>query len=96
VTCRIIVSCELVLVLIVVNYAGYTWSIYIMPVLEAPCMRRQPKQPVEKINKKNYYIHRIIDEYKSYIRCLADKYMNHGSVGWPRDPIYWSVNNKYI
>jgi hypothetical protein len=51
------VSCELILVSILVKYAGYAGSIYIVPSLEAPRLGRQPKQAVVK---KISYIRRLM------------------------------------
>jgi hypothetical protein len=54
-SCQTIVwSCELILVSIVMNCAGYAWYYYIVPVLEAPHSERQPKPVVVKKIKSLY------------------------------------------
>jgi hypothetical protein len=60
------VSCELVLVSIVMNIARYAGCFYIVPILVAPHLGRQTKQAIVK---------------KSYIRRLVDEYMGHMSAG---------------
>jgi hypothetical protein len=60
-----VISCELVLLSIVVNYIGYVFLYVvccILLVLEAPRPGRQPKQVVVK----NPYIHHLADEYKGH------------------------------
>jgi hypothetical protein len=47
--CQTIVSCELILVSIVVDCTEYVGSMYIVHVLEALHPERQPKQVVVKI-----------------------------------------------